>query len=121
MNNKKRIIMIAVLCSLVFVLLNNVFADYLDPHMTISTDSSTGTTSIQAILKIWSVVKLILQVLSVAAIIVTGIRYMFTSADQKADIKKQSYGLVIGAILVFAASTVVNFIVEVTKDVTGKG
>ena len=43
---------------------------------------------------------------------------MFASANDKADIKKQTIGLVVGAILVFAASTIVNFIVNVTKDVT---
>ena len=38
--------------------------------------------------------------------------------DAKADIKKQSIGLVVGAILVFAASTVINFIIKVTEQVT---
>ena len=37
---------------------------------------------------------------------------MFASADQKADIKKGLIYLVIGAILVFAASTVVNIIIS---------
>ena len=42
---------------------------------------------------------------------------MFASADQKADIKKGMIGLVIGAILVFAASTVVQFIISATTSV----
>ena len=66
---------------------------------------------------IWSTVLTILQILAVAAIVIAGVRYMFASADQKADIKKGMIGLVIGAILVFAASTVVQFIISATKSV----
>lgn len=72
----------------------------------------------KAVNRIWGTVTLILQVLAVAAIVFAGVRYMFASADGKADIKKQTIGLVVGAILVFGASTIVNFIVKVTEDVT---
>lgn len=72
----------------------------------------------KAVNKIWGTVTLILQVLAVAAIVFAGVRYMFASADGKADIKKQTIGLVVGAVLVFGASMIVNFIVNVTKDVT---
>lgn len=41
---------------------------------------------------------------------------MFASADQKADIKKGLMMLALGSVLVFAASTVVKFIVNVGKD-----
>lgn len=71
-----------------------------------------------AVSRVWKTVTLILQILAVAAIVFAGVRYMFASANDKADIKKQTIGLVVGAILVFAASTIVNFIVNVTKDVT---
>ena len=67
--------------------------------------------------KVWSTVLTILQIAAVAAIVVAGVRYMFASADQKADIKKGMIGLVVGAVLVFAASTVVQFIVTATEDI----
>lgn len=70
-----------------------------------------------AVAAIWSTVLTILQILAVAAIVIAGVRYMFASADQKADIKKGMIGLVIGAILVFAASTVVQFIISATNSV----
>lgn len=73
-----------------------------------------------AVKKVWSTVTLILQVLAVAAIVFAGVRYMFASADAKADIKKQTIGLVVGAILVFGASMIVNFIVNVTREVTSQ-
>ena len=43
---------------------------------------------------------------------------MFASADAKADIKKQTIWLIVGMILVFAASTIIGFIVNVTEDIT---
>lgn len=66
---------------------------------------------------IWSTVTLILQILAVAAIVFAGVRYMFASADAKADIKKQLVILVLGAVLVFGASTIIQIIVKVTNDV----
>lgn len=72
----------------------------------------------KAVNKIWGTVTLVLQILAVAAIVFAGVRYMFASADGKADIKKQTIGLVVGAVLVFGASMIVNFIVSVTSDVT---
>lgn len=72
----------------------------------------------KAVNKIWGTVTLILQILAVAAIVFAGVRYMFASADGKADIKKQTIGLIVGAVLVFGASMIVNFIVSVTSDVT---
>ena len=76
------------------------------------------TTANNAVNKIWGTVTLILQILAVAAIVFAGVRYMFASADGKADIKKQTIGLVVGAVLVFGASMIVDFIVNVTKEIT---
>lgn len=79
-----------------------------------------GVTSInKSVNKVWSTILTILQIAAVAAIVIAGVRYMFASADQKADIKKGMIGLVVGAVLVFAASTVVQFIVTATNQITG--
>lgn len=42
---------------------------------------------------------------------------MFASADSKADIKKQLVILVVGAVLVFGASTVVQILMSVVDDI----
>ena len=82
--------------------------------------SGEGVGSINtSVNKVWSTILTILQIAAVAAIVIAGVRYMFASADQKADIKKGMIGLVIGAVLVFAASTVVQFIVTATNQITG--
>ncbi len=90
----------------------------------LSTNVPNNTDSIEevdsAANKIWGTVLLILQMAAIAAVVIAGIRYMFASADQKAEIKKSMIGLVIGAILVFAASIVLQFIVNVTNEVVGQ-
>lgn len=66
--------------------------------------------------KIWSTFAIIAQMLSITAIIFTGLRYMFTNADERADIKMQTILLVIGASLVFAAVPFANFIIGVVNQ-----
>lgn len=59
---------------------------------------------------IWQTIAVVIQILAIAAIVIAGVRYMFASADTKADIKKQTIVLVAGAILVFAAVPIAQFV-----------
>lgn len=68
---------------------------------------------------VWSTVIMLVQILAVAAIIFAGIRYMFASADTKADIKTQTITLVIGAALVFAAGPLSEFVANVAQGIFG--
>ena len=67
--------------------------------------------------KVWGTVVLVLQVASVAAFVFAGVRYMFASAEAKANIKNSMMFLILGSIIVFASSTVVGFIVQSAKEV----
>lgn len=67
--------------------------------------------------RVWSTVLTILQIAAVAAIVIAGVRYMFASAEEKADIKKGMVILILGAVLVFGASTVVQFILTASKEI----
>jgi len=71
---------------------------------------NTMTDAENAISRVWGSVKLILQVLALATILGCGVRYMFASADQKADIKKSLGVLVLGAAIVFGTTLIVDFI-----------
>lgn len=119
MSTSKKIFLrvIPIVLVLVVIVTTNVFG--FDNFSTGMNPGKQDVTSAKnAVQRIWGTVLLILQILAVAAVVIAGIRYMFASADAKADIKKQSIGLVVGAILVFAASTVINFIIKVTEQVT---
>ncbi len=118
---KKMILRIIPVVFVLLVVSTNVFAFNQMNVNTINNQLSGGSASTSAstaIKNVWATVLLILQVLAVAAIIIAGLRYMFASADSKADIKKQTLFLVLGAVLVFGASFLINMIVEITSDLT---
>lgn len=54
---------------------------------------------------------LVVQIASVIGLLIMGIKYMYSSAAEKSVIKKGTISVVIGLILVFAASTVANFVI----------
>ncbi len=121
MKRSKKIILtvLPILFVLMFVFTTNVLADVISTDFNqiqggSEINSVTGTAR-----NIWSTIALILQIAAIAAIVFAGVRYMFASADTKADIKKQMVILVVGAVLVFGASTVVQFITGITNEALG--
>ena len=121
MKRSKKIILtvLPILFVLMFVFTTNVFADVISTDFNqiqggSEINSVTGTAR-----NIWSTIALILQIAAIAAIVFAGVRYMSASADTKADIKKQMVILVVGAVLVFGASTVVQFITGITNEALG--
>jgi len=74
----------------------------------------TGITDLAG--SIWKTASIIIQILAIAAIVIAGVRYMFASANDKADIKKQTIVLVAGAILVFAAVPIAKFIGDTANN-----
>ena len=121
--NKKIVVSIVIVSFIVFVLsydslcaatVGNGFDYSLVPS-----PSGTSTEGIKKVAKnIWKTLSFILQVASVGGIIFAGVRYMFASVETKADIKKSMLHLVVGLVIVFAATTIVNLIVNVFNDLT---
>ena len=66
--------------------------------------------------KIADTIITVVQILAVAAVVVAGVRYMFAGADKKSEIKDSMIVLVVGGILVFAASSVIKIITDVGKQ-----
>lgn len=67
--------------------------------------------------RIWGTANILIQIISVAIMVFTGIRYMFTSADARADIKRQTVILLAGAAMVFGSVQIINFIQNLGKEV----
>ena len=63
---------------------------------------------------IFSTLSVVFQILAVAAVVFTGLRFMFASADTRADIKGQTIILILGAVIVFGA-------VEIIKTIQSSG
>lgn len=81
--------------------------------------ASNADTSVSNLVNnIWGTVTLVVQVLAIACVVFAGLRYMFASADAKADIKKQTIILVVGAVLVFGATWIIQIIADATKSMT---
>lgn len=84
-------------------------------------NTDTGVNKItKPINKIFNTIVRILQILSIAGIILTGLRYMLTTDTlKKADLKESTMYLIIGMVIVFCASTIINFIVNAANEVIG--
>lgn len=122
MKNSKKIMLrvVPIIFVLVVVFTTSVFAASNPITPNLDTNIGSGISSVDNVANsIWNTVALILQIAAIAAIVIAGVRYMFASADTKADIKKQMIVLVIGAVLVFGATTVIQFITTVTNEVVG--
>lgn len=78
-------------------------------------NDGVGTVN-NAVKKVWSTILTVLQILAIAAIVYAGVKYMFAAADDKAEIKQGLIGLAVGAILVFGASSIVQFILNAKTD-----
>ena len=68
--------------------------------------------------KIVGIVQVVGVVVAVDVILVIGIKYLVGSAEQKAEYKKTMIPYIVGAVLVFAGSTIVNVIYNVTVSMT---
>ena len=57
-------------------------------------------------------------VIAVVMLLVVGIKYMMGSAEEKAQYKQTLLPYVIGAVLIFAASTLVNVIYNMSQNIS---
>lgn len=66
---------------------------------------------------IWATIATVVQIAAVACVVFAGLRYMFASADQKADIKQGMIYLAIGAVLVFGAVSIVRLVAITGREI----
>lgn len=57
------------------------------------------------------------QVASLIGIIGAGIKYMYSPASKKAEIKTGMIGIAIGCIIVFSTATIIGFATDVFSDI----
>lgn len=117
MKKFNKIMTVLVLVVAVFAFVSPAFASDIKYNANIGEGQATSTLGVNMVNRVWSIVITVLRVAAIGAVVFAGVRYMFASADQKADIKKSLGILAIGAILVFGASFVIEFIIKLTKDI----
>lgn len=67
----------------------------------------------------WGLVLSICQIAAFAIIIFCGLKYMFASASEKADLKKSMVPLLIGGILVFGSTFIVQIVMAIVGTFSG--
>ena len=119
----KKLLNILPVILIICMILTNIFAaDINKVDDILNTNGKPGIDKVNDTARnIWATIATVVQVLSVSAVVFAGLRYMFASADTKADIKKSLGILALGAILVFASTTIIQFIVRATKEAAGEG
>ncbi len=112
--NKKAIKIISAIFTVAIVLsvlANSTFA--LAPNAITANDSAKGTNEIKVFGgNIMGVMQTVGTVVAVLIIIVLGIKYMMGSASEKAEYKKTFIPYIVGAILIFGATTVATVAYE---------
>lgn len=107
----KKILIIMFTILLLLASINFVYADIIDPSKYTPSNPSEG--EVKPILKfgekIIGVIYVVGNIVSVGSIIVIGIRYMFSSVEEKAEYKERLFPYFIGACILFAATNIVNF------------
>lgn len=112
----KKLIKILPVVLMVCLVATNVFGVSVPPDDVMGSAGANNQV-VDTVRSIWGTVAVIVQILSIACVVFAGLRYMFASADQKADIKKSMGILAVGAILVFGATTIIQVIANTTNTV----
>ena len=85
-------------------------------------DFVQGQTEIQDLGKnIVGLVQTVGVVVAVVILLVLGIKYMMGSAEEKADYKKSMIPYIVGAVLIFASTTVVNIVYNLAMGLNARG
>lgn len=112
MNRKViKIMSIVLTIAMLATMVTPVFA--LTPNELTANTTATGTTEIETFGEnIMGILQVVGVVIAVVVLIILGIKYMMGSASEKAEYKKTMIPYVVGAILIFASTTIANVIYQ---------
>ena len=121
--NEKKVFQVLSVLLIVFMLISTiapVFAatSAADPSKYTGAGATANTAKIDSLgQNVVKIVSTIGSVVSVIVLIVLGIKYMMGSAEEKAEYKKTLLPYIIGAALVFAASTIASVIFNFAQSI----
>ncbi len=117
----KIISVLLIIVALLGVLSNVVLADGVDLSSKIE-EIAKGDTSVKTdkLTDLGKTIVTIMQtvgiVVAVVVLLVLGIKYMMGSAEEKAEYKKTMIPYVVGAVLIFASTTIVNIVYQLANS-----
>ena len=119
MNTKKisKIVSVLMIVAMLAMASTVVFAQSTDPR-TITPLQGTGTGSVKSLgQQILGIVQLVGSIAAVVVLVVLGIKYMMGSAEEKAEYKKTMIPYIVGAVLIFGATTIANVVFQFAQGV----
>lgn len=118
MNTKLMKIATVIATILMLVLVGSNVVYGLTPTDLKANTSATGTTEIKNFGgNIMGVINVVGVVVAVVVLMVIGIKYMMGSAEEKAEYKKTMIPYIVGAVLIFGATTIANVIFQFAQGV----
>ncbi len=113
-NKVTKVISVIMIVAMLIAMVTPVFA--VNPG-TIKADESNTSQITSLGSQIIGIVTTIGSVVAVLVLVVLGVKYMMGSAEEKAEYKKTLMPYVIGAVLVFAASTIAGVIFSFSQNI----
>ena len=93
------------------VLTSTVFAADYTPGSVKSNTNVSGATNVQTVGEnILGIIRIVGTILSVGIMMVLGVKYMMGSAEEKASYKKTMIPYIVGAVLLFAAANLAQYV-----------
>ncbi len=103
------LIILTILCSVATITLGA--KDLSQSIKDLGNTDAQGTTSVMNVGgMVVAIVQTVGIVVAVVVLLVLGIKYMMGSAEEKAEYKKTMIPYIVGAVLIFAATTIVNVV-----------
>lgn len=116
MKKFKKIVCVLIMITTMFFMLESVYAAVNPNAFTGSNNYDTNSISTLGN-NIIQIVSVIGSIASVIVLIVLGLKYMMGSAEEKAEYKKTLLPYIIGAALVFAASSIAAAVFNFTQNI----
>ena len=116
---KKTVKIISIILLVTMLLATIASTVYADPGTTIDKINGQGGVDDTQLVtignKIVNIIQVVGIVVAVVILLVIGIKYMIGSASEKAEYKKTMIPYIVGAILIFAGTSIVKVIYSVLK------
>ena len=118
MKIKKKSLILLLIFLIIITIMTTVNASF-DPNEYKPDPLDGGTTLINASQTIVGVIQVVGIIVSVAVLIALGIKYMMGSVEEKASYKKSMIPYVLGAVMLFAASALVQILYDIGMKIAG--
>lgn len=115
MKKSMKILTVLLMAVMLISLTTNVFAAAVNPGDLTADFTGDATELTNKAGKIMGMIRNIAAIAAVIIIMVLGVKYMLGSVEEKADYKKSFVPLIVGIILVVAATSIATFIFNMAE------